>query len=68
MNIFQQLRFAGGSIGQEKAIYDGDEKLGFMFAGQGIGGIQNIPSISEVIEQIVADAEKILETAGEKYA
>ncbi len=67
-NIFQQLRFAGGSVGQERAIYDGDEKLGFMFAGQCIGGIQDTPGISEVIERIVAEAEKILKAAGEKYA
>lgn len=51
-NIFQQLRLAGGSIGQERAIYNGDEKLGFMFAGQCIGGIRNMPGASELIEGI----------------
>jgi len=61
--IFQQLRLAGGSVGQEKAIYDGDEKLGFMFAGQNIGGIADVPSVSEVIERIVAEAEQVLAAA-----
>ena len=67
-NIFQQLLFAGGSVGQERAIYDGDEKLGYLNAGQCIGGIQDVPSVSEMIERIVAEAEKVLEAAGKKYA
>lgn len=65
-NIFQQLRFAGGSIDQERAIFNGDDKLGFMFAGQCVGGIQDVPSVSELIERIVTEAEKVLEAATEK--
>ncbi|MFC1981073.1 NAD(P)H-dependent flavin oxidoreductase [Chloroflexota bacterium] len=65
-NIFQQLRFAGGSIGQENAIYYGNTTLGFMFAGQGIGGIQDTPGVSELIERIVAEAEEILGITKEK--
>ncbi len=63
-NIFQQLRFAGGSIGQERAIRDGDEKLGFMSAGQCIGGIRDVPGVSELMERIVAQAEEIIASAG----
>lgn len=67
-NVFQQLRMAGGTIGQERAIFNGDEKLGFMFSGQCVGGITDIPSVSEVMERIVTQAEKVLEAAGKKYA
>ncbi len=66
--IFQQLRFAAGTIGLERAIYNGDEKLGFMFGGQCIGGIQDLPSISELIERIVAEAEEVLEAARGKFS
>ena len=62
-SIFQQLRLAGGSVGQERAIFNGDEKLGFMFAGQCVGGIQDIPSAAELIERIVAEAEQVLAAA-----
>ena len=66
LNIFQQLRFAGGSVAQEKAIYDGDNEVGIMCAGQCIGGIEDIPSVAEVLKRIVTEAEKVLESAGEK--
>ena len=67
LTIFQQLRFAAGGVAEEKAMYDGDEKFGLMWAGQCIGGIHDMPSASEVIGRIVAEAEKILEAAGKKY-
>ena len=65
-NIFQQLRFAGGTVGQERAIYHGDDKLGFMWAGQCIGGIYDLPSVDELIERIVAEAERVLVTAAKE--
>jgi hypothetical protein len=37
MSVFQQLRFAGGSVGQQRAIYDGDTDVGFIFSGQAQG-------------------------------
>jgi enoyl-[acyl-carrier protein] reductase II len=68
LNIFQQLRFAGGTVGQQRAIYDGDTDVGFTFSGQAQGGVNDLPSIAELIERIVAEAEKILKSAGQKYA
>ncbi|MFC1904328.1 NAD(P)H-dependent flavin oxidoreductase [Chloroflexota bacterium] len=45
-----------------KAVEDGDllEK-GFIYAGQDCGQISDIPSCSELMEQIVAEAEEVLE-------
>ena len=60
MTVFQQLRFAGGSVGQQRAIYDGDTEIGFLFSGQSQGGMNDIPTVAEVIERIVAEAEKAL--------
>jgi len=44
-----------------KAIREGDEKEGFLFAGQCVGGIQDLPTCKELIERIVAEAEKRME-------
>jgi len=65
-NIFQQLRMAASVKSLERAIHDGDEKLGIMYAGQCVGGIQDIPTVSELIERTVIEAEKVLEAATEK--
>ena len=65
--LLTQVRFAAGLNRLAKAVRDGDEKEGLLFAGQNCGGIDDIPSCQEVIEQTVAEAEKILKTAGGKY-
>ncbi len=65
--VLQQLRFAGGTLGQENAIYEGDEQVGFMFAGQCVGGIRDIPTVPELIDRIVSEAEAIIENAPAKY-
>ncbi len=67
MNVFQQLRFAGGSVGQQRAIFEGDADVGFVFSGQSQGGMQDMPTAAEVIERIVAEAEEILATAPERH-
>jgi len=59
-NVFQQLRFAGGSVGQQRAIYDGDTDVGFIFSGQAQGGMNDLPTVAEVIERIVKEAEEAL--------
>ena len=66
LTVFQQLRFAGGSVGQQRAIYDGDIEVGFIFSGQAQGGMNDIPTVAEVIENIVAEAEKALEEGAAK--
>ncbi len=59
------MRFAVGSDLLEKAVVDGDPK-GLLHTGQTIGRIHDIPTVSEVIERTVAEAEKILEAAEKK--
>ena len=60
-SILVQLRQANGAVRHLKAIREGDEKEGFMFAGQCSGGIQDHPTCKEIIERTVAEAEKKLE-------
>ncbi len=59
-----QARSANGAIRHLKAINEGDEKEGFLFAGQSVGGIQDMPTCKEVIERIVEEAEERLKAVG----
>lgn len=63
-NLLIQARSAHGAIRHLKAINEGDPKEGFIFAGQSVGGINDIPTSKELIERIVEEAEKRLETIG----
>ena len=63
-NLLIQARSAHGAIHHLKAINEGDQKEGFLFAGQSVGGIQDIPTSKELIERIVLEAEKRLEAVG----
>ena len=63
-----QARSANGAIHHLKAINDGDEKEGFLFAGQSVGGIADIPSSQEVIKRIVKEAEEQLKKIGKGIA
>jgi len=65
--LLTQARFAAGVSRLEKAVRYGNEKEGLLFAGQNCGGIDDIPSCQEVVERTIAEAEKILKTAGKKY-
>ena len=63
LSLLQQARFAVGAARHLQAINDGNEENGFMFAGQDVGGIDDIPGCKELIERVVAEAEKVLEAA-----
>ena len=62
-NLLMQARQANGAVRHLRAIREGDEKEGFLFAGQSVGGIQDMPTCKELIERIVEEAGKRLETA-----
>jgi enoyl-[acyl-carrier protein] reductase II len=60
-SLLMQARQANGAVRHLKAIREGDAKDGFLFAGQSSGGIQDMPACKDLIERIVAEAEKKLE-------
>lgn len=64
--LWVQARQAVGARRHMKAIHDGDEKEGIMFAGECCGGIHDLPSVKEVIERTIAEAEATLEATREK--
>jgi len=66
LGALEQMRNAASSVRSHRTILDGDENAGILPVGQIIGGIDDIPTVAEVIEQTVAEAEQALETIRQK--
>jgi len=64
--IYGRFRLAVNTIRYQKAIYDGDVDEGLLPGGQASGGISDIPSCKELVERIIKEAEKALETTSQK--
>jgi len=56
------MRFAIGANLFRKATIDGDPVNGILMIGQTVGRIKDIPTVNEVIERTVKEAEQIMET------
>jgi enoyl-[acyl-carrier protein] reductase II len=59
--LWVQARQAVSARRSMKAIYEGDVEEGFLFAGQDCGGISDLPSVNELIDRIITEAEETLE-------
>jgi enoyl-[acyl-carrier protein] reductase II len=64
--LWVQARQAVGAVKSMKAIYEGDTENGFLFAGQNIGGIRDVPTVKELIERVVAEAEQTMDAMQKK--
>lgn len=62
------MRFAVGSQLFAKATIDGDPVNGILMCGQGAGHIEDIPTVAEVIQRTIAEAEDIIRAASAKLA
>jgi enoyl-[acyl-carrier protein] reductase II len=58
LSLWAQASQAVGAVRSMQAIYEGDTEKGFLFAGQNIGGIKDIPTVRELILRVVAEAEQ----------
>ncbi len=54
-------RQAVGNMKHMKALNEGDVEGGILFAGQCCGGIKDIPTVKELIDRTIAEAEAALE-------
>ena len=54
-------RQAVGNMKHMKALTEGDIEGGILFAGQCCGGIGDVPTVKELIDRIIAEAEDTLE-------
>jgi len=68
MGLASAMRFAVGSRLFAKATEEGDPVTGILMMGQTAGRIKDIPTVAEVIERTVAEAEQILESMKAKFA
>ena len=65
-NLLQLAYMASGAIRQQKAIHEGDEEEGVLFCGQVTGATQDLPSVKELIDRTVAEAEGVLKKGPSK--
>jgi len=63
-DLVQMARLANGTIRHQKAIYDGDTVKGFMFVGQATGPIRDLPTVKELIDRIIGEAQATLHKTG----
>ena len=63
-DLVQMARLANGTMRHQKAIYEGDTKEGFMFVGQVTGPIRDLPTVRELIDRMMAEAEAVLRKTG----
>lgn len=64
--LMVQARQALGAVRSMKAVYEGNTEKGFLFAGQNIGGIHDIPTVKKVIDRIVDEAEQTIDSLQKK--
>ena len=64
--LWVQARQAVGTVRHMKAIYEGNTEEGILYAGQAIGGINDVPTVKEVIDRVIVEAEETLTSLNEK--
>jgi len=66
--LASMMRFAVGSRLFAKATVDGDPENGILMMGQTAGRIKDIPTVDEIIERTVKEAEEILANMNKQFA
>lgn len=61
MGMREQIRYAASTARAKQVMFDGDENAGTLPIGQVIGGIDDVPTVAELVERIIAEAEEALE-------
>ena len=59
--VWVMARQAVGAMRHLKAINEGDIEEGILFASQGIGGIRDLPSVQELVDRMIKEAEEAME-------
>ena len=60
------MRMVAGGRLFIKATTEGDTENGLLLTGQGVGRIHDIPTVNELIERTIREAEEILKTLNTK--
>jgi enoyl-[acyl-carrier protein] reductase II len=64
--LLVQARQAAGTRRHLKAINEGNEQEGILFAGECSGAINELLSVTEIINRVIAEAEETLEATRKK--
>lgn len=64
--LMVQARQAAGTRKHLKAILEGNEQEGILFAGECIGAINELLTVKQIIDQVISEAEETLEATREK--
>jgi enoyl-[acyl-carrier protein] reductase II len=59
-NLVKLARMASMAIRQQKAIYEGNTEEGIMFCGQVTGAITDLPTVQQLVDRIIIEAEETL--------
>jgi NAD(P)H-dependent flavin oxidoreductase YrpB (nitropropane dioxygenase family) len=59
--LWTQAKNAAGAVRSMKGIYEGDTVKGMLYAGQNVGGIKDIPTVQELLDRMVTEAEATIE-------
>lgn len=63
----ETMRFAIGASLNTRAYVDGDAVNGLISTSQGVGRLNDIPKVAEVLERTVTEAEKIVNSVRTKF-
>ncbi len=66
MSLLQQMFYATSMANTERVVCQGDEDAGVFPIGQAIGGINDIPTVAELIERTINEAKEALRTSWNK--
>jgi len=66
MTLRQQMRYAASTAQVERVILQGDIDAGTFPIGQVIGGINDIPTVAELVERTMNEARETLKSAWDK--
>jgi NAD(P)H-dependent flavin oxidoreductase YrpB (nitropropane dioxygenase family) len=59
--LMVQARQAAGTRKHLKAVFEGNEREGILFAGECIGAINELLTVKQIIEEVMSEAEETLE-------
>jgi enoyl-[acyl-carrier protein] reductase II len=68
LGIFQQARQANYAKRLQKAVFEGDVEKGMLPTGMVCGEIHDIPTVKEIIERTIKQAEEVIEASKKKVS
>lgn len=66
-SLWTQANNAAGAVRSMKGIYEGDTEKGMLYAGQSVGGIHDIPTVQELLDRMVVEAEQSAASLNAKF-